>query len=406
MTETVVIVGAGQAGGWVARTLRAQGHAGPVTLIGAEPHAPYERPPLSKAVLVGAAPPDSTRLFAADDFEALDLDFRAGMTVVGLDRTARSVTLSSGETVRYDRLVLATGGRARTLPIAGMDSERVYTLRTLEDSHAIGAALKTARKALLVGGGWIGLEIAASARKLETDVVLLEAADRLCQRAAPPLLSDWLLALHCSHGVDVRLRSGIEAIEPTAGGITARLADGSEVGAELAVVGVGLVANDDLARSAGLACDGGILTDACGRTEDPSVFACGDVAVFPVLGAAHPMRLESWANAQNQAVACAKAVLGQDVEYADTPWFWSDQYDANIQIQGLPPQDGDPIVRGDVNGPAFSLFWLDGDKVAAAMAVNASNDIKVAKRLIDRGIAVDAAALSDPGVNLKTLLRG
>ena len=401
-----MIVGAGQAGGWVARTLRAQGHTGPVTLIGAEPHAPYERPPLSKAVLVGEAPPDSTRLFPAEDFEALELDFRAGMTVEGIDRTARSVTLSSGETVGYDRLVLTTGGRALTLPIAGMDSERVYTLRTLEDSLAIGAALKTARKALVVGGGWIGLEISASARKLETDVVLLEASDRLCQRAPPPLLSDWLLAVHRGHGVDVRLCIGIEAIVSTPDGITAQLADGSKVRADLAVVGVGLVANDDLARAAGLACDGGILTDACGRTEDPAVFACGDVAVFPVPGAARPMRLESWANAQNQAIACARVVLGQDVDHADTPWFWSDQYDANIQIQGLPPQDHDPVLRGDVSGPAFSLFWLDGDKVAAAVAVNASNDIKVAKRLIDRGIAVDAAALADTGVNLKTLLRG
>lgn len=405
-SDRIVIVGAGQAGGWVARTLRSCGHTGSVALIGREPHAPYERPPLSKAVLTGAAEPETTRLFAPDDFATLDLDFRPGVTAEAIDRAARTVALSTGETLGYARLVLATGGRARRLDVDGMDDPRVHTLRTLEDSAAIGAALRRARTALVVGGGWIGLEVAASARGLGIDVHLVEAADRLCGRAAPPVLSDWLLSLHRRRGVDVRLGAGLRRIEPKEDGILAYLDIGDPIAADLAVVGVGLVPNDELARAAGLACDGGILTDACGRTGDPAVFACGDVAVFPVPGAVHPMRLESWANAQNQAIACAKAVLGQPADYADTPWFWSDQYDANIQIQGLPPADSPPVVRGGVDGERFSLFWLDGARLVAAVAVNRANDIKVAKRLIDRGIAVTADALADPGTNLKALLRG
>ena len=403
-TGPIVIVGAGQAGGWAARTLRSEGYAGPLVLIGDERHPPYERPPLSKAVLLGDAAPESTHLFGADVFDGLDVDFRSGARVVAIDRVGKSVQLADGALIAYDKLVLATGGRARTLPLDSLTGDGVFTLRTLEDSAAIGAAFETARTALVLGGGWIGLEIAAAARVRDVGVTLIEVADRLCHRAAPPALSDWLLWLHRGRGVDVRLGQSVAQVTRSADGMTARLTSGERVAADMIVVGAGLAASDELARTAGLACDDGVLTDPCGRTDDPDVFACGDVAVFDVPGAGRPMRLESWANAQNQAIACAKAVLGRDAAYDEIPWFWSDQYGRNIQILGLPPADAAPVRRGASDDEPFSLFWLDGQRLMAAVAVDGANDIKVARRLMARGIAVDADRLTDPEVSLRKLL--
>ena len=403
-TGPIVIVGAGQAGGWAAKTLRGEGYAGTLILIGDERHPPYERPPLSKAVLLGEAAPESTHLFGSDVFDGLDVDFRAGARVVAIDRVGKSVQLGSGELIAYDKLVLATGGRARTLPMDNLTGDRVFTLRTLEDSAAIGAAFETAQTALVLGGGWIGLEIAAAARARGVGVTLIEVAHRLCHRAAPTALSDWLLWLHRNQGVDVRLGESVARVARSAGGMTAKLGSGEDVAADMIVVGAGLAASDELARTAGLACDDGVLTDPCGRTDDPGIFACGDVAVFDVPGAGRPMRLESWANAQNQAIACAKAVLGRDAAYDEIPWFWSDQYGRNIQILGLPPADAAPVRRGPSDDAPFSLLWLAGDRLTAAVAVDSANDIKVAKRLMARGVAVDADRLADPEVSLRKLL--
>lgn len=403
-TGPIVIVGAGQAGGWAAKTLRGEGYDGPLILIGDERHPPYERPPLSKAVLLGRAVPESTYLFGADVFDGLGVDFRSGTRVVAIDRVGRSVQLADGALISYDKLVIATGGRARTLPMDSLTGDGVFTLRTLEDSAAIGAAFETARTALVLGGGWIGLEIAAAARTRNVGVTLIEVADRLCHRAAPTVLSDWLLWLHRGQGVDVKLGASVAQVTRSADGMTARLTSGERIAADMIVVGAGLAASDELARTAGLACDDGVLTDPCGRTDDPDIFACGDVAVFDVPGAGRPMRLESWANAQNQAIACAKAVLGQDAAYDEIPWFWSDQYGRNIQILGLPPAGAAPVRRGASDEQPFSLFWLDGDRLTAAVAVDNANDIKVAKRLMARGIAVDADRLADPEVSLRKLL--
>ncbi len=400
----IVIVGAGQAGGWAARTLRSEGYDGVLVLIGDEQHPPYERPPLSKAVLLGEAAPESTHLFGTDVFDGLDVDFRAGARVVAIDRVGRSVQLADGALIAYDKLVIATGGRARTLPMDNLTGDGVFTLRTLEDSAAIGAAFDTAETALILGGGWIGLEIAAAARARNVGVTLIEVADRLCHRAAPTALSEWLLRLHRGQGVDVRLGESVAQIARSADGMTARLTSGEEIAADMIVVGAGLVASDELARTAGLACDDGVLTDPCGRTDDPDIFACGDVAVFDVPGAGRPMRLESWANAQNQAIACAKAVLGRDAAYDEVPWFWSDQYGRNIQILGLPPADRAPVRRRESDDEPFSLFWLDGGRLAAAVAVDSANDIKVAKRLMARGIAVEPEQLADPEISLRKLL--
>lgn len=387
----IVIVGGGQAGYWAARTLRGEGFSGSITLIGEEAHIPYERPPLSKAVLTGEAAPESCYLVTPEAFATLELDFRSATQVQAIDRDRRKLVLSNGALLSYDRLILATGGRARSLEIAGAGDTPVFTLRTMDDALEIGAALDSAKSCAIIGGGWIGLEIAAAAVKKNVEVSLFEAADRLCHRVVPGIVSDWLFDLHRAHGVDLRLGS-----PPAPEDLAA---------ADLIVVGIGLVANDDIAREAGIACDNGILTDACGRTNDPNVFACGDVSVFTPPGADRPMRLESWGNAQNQAIACAKTVLGREVIYDEIPWFWSDQYDANIQILGFPPAGGEAVLRGSMAEGRFSLFWLGGDRLTASLSVNVPIDIKVAKRLISAGKPVSAAQLADEAVVLKSLLR-
>lgn len=404
MTSHVVIVGAGQAGGWAAKTLRAEGFAGHVTLIGLEPHLPYERPPLSKAVLAGSATVESCYLFKPDAFAALNLDFRPGARATRIDRAARAVHLDSGESVAYDKLILATGGEARRLPVPGGDGPRVHYLRTLDESLAIRSALGPGRRLAVVGGGWIGLEVAATARKLGTAVTVLEALDRVCARAVPPSVSDFLRALHERNGVPIRTRCGVTAIEDRgAAGLRLSLGDGTTLDSDAVVVGIGLVPQVSLAREAGLEVGDGVLVDDRCRTSDPHILVAGDCANMPLACLGRRVRLESWANAQNQAIAAAKSALGQDVRYDELPWFWSDQYDANLQILGLPERWPEPVVRGDPAHGSFVQFYLDGDRIAATIAVNAPRDLRAAKRLMEARKTVRAAELADPAVNLAKL---
>ncbi|MGH6946489.1 MAG: NAD(P)/FAD-dependent oxidoreductase [Kiloniellales bacterium] len=402
----VVVVGAGQAGLNVARALRGERFGGEIVLIGEEPHPPYERPPLSKAVLAGAAAPDSVLLIKPEAFARLELDFRPGTRALAIDRDARSLALASGERLRYDRLVLATGGAARKPAIPGIDFTGVFGLRSLEDSLAIRAELSDGKRLAVLGGGWIGLEVAATARRRGLEVTVFEVADRLCARVAPPLLSRYLEALHRANGVALRLGESIGEIVAEGDGLALTLTSGEVLAVDCLVYGIGLVANDQLARAAGLECDGGILTDAEGRTADSATFACGDVAVF-----AHPAldgrrrRLESWGNAQHQPVATAKALLGLEVRYEEIPWFWSDQYKTNIQMLGLPDPARESVLRGRIEEGRFSLFWLADGTISAAVAVNAASDIQVAKRLMQRRKTVETAALADPAQNLRALLK-
>jgi len=384
--DRVVIIGAGQAGGWVARTLRSQGFEGRITLIGAEPHAPYERPPLSKSVLLGTEPPDVTNLF--DDFPFLDLNFRAGVRAESIDRAGKQVVLKDSTTVPYDRLVLATGGQARALPGAG---DRVMYLRTIADSLALHERLAAVKKVAVIGGGWIGLEVAAAARKLSADVTVYEAADRLSGRTVPPEISVYLHELHSRHGVHVELN--------------AMVTDLDALDADVIVAGIGLVPDTALAEAAGLAVDNGIVVDAAGRTSDPDIYAVGDAANRhnPVLG--RRVRLESWGNAQDQGIAVAKTLLGIDPGDEAPPWFWSDQFDVNIQILGLPETWGEPVRRPGDRPDKFTLFYLDGDRLAAVIAVNDAMAVKVGRRLMAAGKAVDPAVLADPSTNLRSLLR-
>lgn len=399
--EVVVIVGAGQAGGWAAQTLRSEGFKGRIVLIGDERHRPYERPPLSKAVLSGDAHVDTVSLIKPEAFDLLNLDWRPSVSATAIDRLAKQIHLAQGAPVHYDKLILCSGGRARRLNIPGAELPGVFILRSIEDSVALGAALMPGKRLLVVGGGWIGLEVAATARKKGMDVTVLEAMGRLCERTVPPKMSDYLLQLHTSHGVEVVLGSGVNQLaRNTHGALTATLSDGRELTCDAVLIGVGLVANDELAREAGLACDGGVSVDAQCRSSDPDILAAGDVAAWYCEWAGRRMRLESWQNAQEQGIAAARAALGVEVNYQPLPWFWSDQYDVNLQIFGIPALSHQMVVRGNPSSRSFVLFFFNDDIVVAALGPNASKELRFARRLIERRTRVDPIQLADTSVPL------
>jgi 3-phenylpropionate/trans-cinnamate dioxygenase ferredoxin reductase subunit len=398
-TGSMVIIGAGQAGGWAAQTLRANGFAGRLVLIGDEPHRPYERPPLSKAVLSGDAPASSTQLISDDAFDKLRLDWRPGVRATAIDRLGRQVLLASGAALGYDKLILCTGGRARPLNIPGADLPGVFSLRTRADAQALRAALSPGKQVVVVGGGWIGLEVAATARKLGVDVTVVEALGRLCERTVSPSISSYLASLHARHGTRLLLGTGVAGIARHAEGkLTLTLGDGHELLADAVVVGIGLVPNDELARDAGLLCDGGVLVDAQCRSSDPNILAAGDVAVWDGAWSGRRMRLESWQNAQEQGIAAAHSALGMAVGHQPLPWFWSDQYGVNLQIFGIHDPSDQVVVRGDPQSDSFMLFHLDGDRVTAAAGPNAARDLRFARRWIESRRPVDPQRLSDLGL--------
>lgn len=398
----VVVVGAGQAGAWVARSLRESGYNGDIVLLGREASAPYERPPLSKGVLDGteAYPPV---LLSTQQCEDLRVDFRPNTDVESIDRVLREVRCADGSTITFGQLVLTTGGSPRTLTCPGADLLGVHTLRTIEDSRSISDVLQPGNRLLVIGGGWIGLEIAATARRKRVEVMVLEAGSRLCARSVPPLISKVLLGWHEKAGVHVRLSSTITSIEP---GTLRRLRTTMPWGSEefdAIVVGIGLVLDTSLAEACGLEVQNGIVVDQAGRTTDPAIFAAGDVANQPCSWAGGRLRLESWANAQNQAIAVGKAIAGMEVAYDELPWFWSDQYDKNLQVLGVPSNQLEGVVRGSMEEGPFTVFQVSGGKLQSVISVNSPRDIKVAKRWMKEGFCPPGATLSDRSVRLDKL---
>jgi 3-phenylpropionate/trans-cinnamate dioxygenase ferredoxin reductase subunit len=401
--DRIVILGAGQAGGWAAKTLRAEGFAGTITLVGDEVHPPYERPPLSKAFLTGDADPASAHLFKPAMFAALALDWRWGVRAKAIHRAERYVELESGEQLAYDRLILCTGGRARGLVCPGAEQANLHTLRSIEDAQALRRALLSSRDVVIVSGGWIGLEVAAAARHAGAQVRVVEAAPRLCARVLPGRISALVQKMHERHGVGFALGRSVSRFERERAGRTrVVLDDGQSIDADSVVAGIGLIPNDELARAAGLACSGGVsggvIVDRRCVTSDPHILAAGDIAVAPNACAGGPVRLESWQNAQDQGVAAARAALGLDVRYDPLPKFWSDQYDANIQILGWPSGGADAVVRGDPATGRFLVFALEGARIRAVIAFNSGRDMRPARRLID--MEVDVKRLADPSVEL------
>ncbi|BDC40735.1 NAD(P)/FAD-dependent oxidoreductase [Paraburkholderia terrae] len=396
--QTIVVIGGGQAAGWVVKTLRKTGFEGRLVMIADEIHLPYERPPLSKAVLSGDANIDTVRLFATDDFASLKVEAWQPDVATQIDRAQRIVRTQSGREVQYDRLVIATGGAARKLPASLVKTDHIAYLRTLDEASALGERLRASKHVLVIGGGWIGLEVAATARKLGVAATVVEGAPRLCARSVPPAVSDFLLDLHGSNGVDVRLSAALTSLDThpeDANKVRATLADGTSIDADFAVAGIGLTPHTSIAAAAGLPVNDGIVVDEHGMSNDPRIFACGDVANHPSAWLKRRVRLESWANAQNQAIVVAKAALGQFEPYAEIPWFWSDQYDVNLQILGDIPADAELVVRGDVSARRATLFHVADGGVRGVIAINTPRDLKLARKWMTQGRTVDAAALAD-----------
>jgi 3-phenylpropionate/trans-cinnamate dioxygenase ferredoxin reductase subunit len=384
MEQTFAIVGAGQCGAWVARTLRAEGFEGRIVLIGAESHPPYERPPLSKAVLSDPAAETGTTLLDFIQAAEARIELWLGTEVTSFDRQSRLLRCSDGRKLVYDRLFLTMGSRPRWpawLPEAG--SARIHRLRTLDDAGRLRGALAASRSLLIVGGGWIGLEVAASARQRGVAVTVYEAADRVCARSLPPALSEWLANLHRDKEVVVELGASIVAVEEEGDAVTLELADGTRVTGDHLLVGVGNYPETALAEAAGLKVDNGIVVDAGGRTSDPSIYAAGDVANLPCTLSGGQTRRESWANAQNQAIVVARAALGHDVIYDEIPWLWSDQYDVNIQMIGLPERAVRLLLRPGKKPGSGCWLALDGNDIpVGAVAIDAGREIRMARKLI------------------------
>ncbi len=415
--RAIVIVGAGQAGGWAATTLRSRGYDGRVLLLGEEPHAPYERPPLSKAVLSGQAAADSTELFSAARLADLDIEFRPGIAATRLRVDDKQVELSDGESAAYDKLILCTGGRPVVPALPGVSSAAVHVLRTRDDAMRLRAQLGPGKHLVIVGGGWIGLEVAATARQSGSRVTVLEQAGRLCARSVQPGVSAHLAALHAAHGVEVRLGASLCAVHPQPDGrAVAELADGSAIAADAVVLGVGLQANDALARAAGIECERGVLVDAYCRTSAVDVYAAGDVAVSVYGGAAHAgaahagavhtgaigrVRLESWQNAQDQGTAAALSALGESVPYTPSGAVWSEQYDAMVQIVGFPALAASEVLRPQAESRALLSVALDaGSRIVAAVAVDAPRELRQLRKWIAQGAVLDPALLQRPDVPL------
>ena len=401
--EGLVIVGAGHGGGTVAAMLRQAGWIGPVTLIGEEPLAPYQRPPLSKAWLKGEADGAALLLKPHAWYAAQGIALQTHTIVTALDAAARRLDLSNGDSAGYDQLVLATGARARMFALPGADLDGVLQLRSAADADRLKAAIGPGRRLLVIGGGYVGLEAAASARGLGGEVVIVERAPRLLARVACAALSDFFHDLHAAHGVTFRFGVGVEALIGSQGRVCAvRLEGGEEIACDAALMAVGAEPNVELARAAGLACRDGVVVDDRGRTSDPDIHAVGDCTRRPLPLYGAEARLESVPSTLEQCKQVVADLMGRPAPAAETPWFWSDQYDVKLQIAGLPYDATRTLVRGEPSSGRFAVFHLSADdRIQAVEAVNAPAEFMGGRQMIGARRRVDAARLADPSVSMK-----
>ncbi len=407
--DKVVIVGAGQAGLSAAEALRSGGFLGSITLLGDEAYGPYHRPPLSKAWLAGEMDSAQLAMRAPEMLARKSIDLRTCVTVTLIDREGHCVMMADGSSLPYTGLVLATGSSPRKLALPGANAKGVFELRSRDDAQAIAAQMDQCvaqqDDVVIIGGGFIGLEVAATARKKGLNVTVLEAAPRLLGRVLAPALSDWYAQLHVEHGVKLVLDARIEAIHSNVDGHvkSVRMLDGTHHPAGLVVVGIGVAANDQMAVNAGLTCDRGIIVDACGRTSDPQIMAAGDCTARR-LSDGNLLRLESVQNATEQGKSAASALLGVDRPFTATPWFWSDQYDKKLQMAGLSTGANTWAVRGEMREGSFSVYHFKAERLIAVDSVNASKDHLQARKLIDNGVSPTQQQIEDVLFDLGSLL--
>lgn len=399
-----MIVGAGHAGGSAAAFLRQYGWKGPITLIGSEPVLPYQRPPLSKTWLSGDTDFEKLLLRTADFYRTNAIAWRGNTTVVAIKRDTHTVTLADGEHVHYNRLILALGSTVRTLPVPGHDLRNVLALRTVADADELKELLSPGLRLAIVGAGYIGLEIAASARAFGADAVVIEREARVLPRVASEPLSAYFQRRHAASGVRIMLNASVDAFQGDTHITGVRLQDGTIVACDAALVGVGAAPNDALARTAGLACAHGIVVDETAATSDPAIRAIGDCTFRPLPLYRQNARLESVPNALEQAKQAAAALCGRAPPAPEVPWFWSDQYDIRLQIAGLPYDVAELAIRGDLSGDAFAIFHLSANGTLQAVeAVNAPAEFMAGRLMIARRKRLLAAQLQDVSCSLKEL---
>ncbi|MEM5383139.1 FAD-dependent oxidoreductase [Paraburkholderia phymatum] len=388
----IVIVGAGHAGGRAAINLRQMGYAGELIIVGDETHPPYERPPLSKAVLVGKAHADTTHLQHFDAWATSGIALRLGCRVTGIERETKRVLLADGDMLPYDALILATGARARSFPGACDTDANPHLLRSLSDVARLRPALISGARIGVLGAGFIGLEVASSALELGAQPVVIEAASRPLARLLPAAFAGWLTQRARESGVVFRFDTRVQQIVRDA----LVLADGERLTVDATVVGIGALPNDELARDADLATDDGVLVDVQCRTSDPAVFAIGDVARRAATTTRAASRIESWRNAEDDARRVAAALLGAPLPADGVPWFWTDVFGHNIQLTGDLREDLEQVTHGDPQGGPFIVFYLAGDRLRGAIGVDCGRDLRAAQKLIARGERVDRVSLPRP----------
>jgi 3-phenylpropionate/trans-cinnamate dioxygenase ferredoxin reductase subunit len=402
MTETFVVVGASHASVQAIDTLRREGHSGPIVLVGDEPHLPYNRPPLSKKFLSGELERDRLLLRSPQFYDQARVDVRLGVRVTAIDRAARRLRLNDGGELTYDKLLLCVGGRPRLLDVPGHDLAGVHYLRTIADVEAIRADLPDARRLVVVGAGYVGLEAAASARHLGLDVTVLEMADRPLNRVVAPELSAFYMRRHEREGVRILCNTSVTACEGS-GRVAAVVCGDRRFAADVVIVGVGILPETSLAAASGLRCENGIWVDEQCRTSDPHVFAAGDCTNHPSVRYGRRVRLESVDNAVEQAKTAAANMCGRPARHEHVPWFWSDQYDVKLQIAGLSEGYERTVVRGNPESGSFALYYLSGGELLAVDAVNSPRDFMTGKKWIAERRHPDPAKLADPAIDIKTL---
>jgi 3-phenylpropionate/trans-cinnamate dioxygenase ferredoxin reductase subunit len=401
-SPVVVVVGANLAGGRAVETLRSEGFDGRIVLIGEEPHRPYERPPMSKDVLRGEAEPAKAFLRDESWYAENEIELMLGTRAHMLDLHER-VVMAGGSLVPFDALLLATGGTARHLDVPGATLPGIHPLRTMDDAIAVRAPLAGGARVCVAGAGFIGCEVAASARSVGCEVAMVDHMEFPLGKALGPEIGRVIGSMHRDHGVALHMGAGIERFEGAGRVERVVLSDGSTIDADLVVVGVGIEPNDELAAHAGIECRNGILVDERCMTSARGVFAAGDVANHPNPILAERIRIEHWQNAQNQGAAAAKAILGKLDAFAEVPWFWSDQFHVNIQMSGHPVRYDRIVFRGSVDDRSFSAIYRDGERIVGVLGVNHAKDVRAGRRLVGHGAGIDDATLADEGSDLRAL---
>ena len=400
----IVVIGSGQAAIQAVMSLKKNEFAGSIKVIGEEDHLPYQRPPLSKDFLLEEYKPERVSLKKKEFYEENGVDLILGKRAESIDTILKKITLSDENKIRYDQLIIATGSRVRKLNVPGSDKKGIYYLRGLDDANALKQRLKKNKKMVIVGAGYIGLEVASVAASLGVEVTVIEMANRVMNRTVDPIVSSYYQKLHEGHGVKIYLDNGLKAFEGGDSVNAVRCSDGLMLEADLVVIGAGVLPNQEIAIEAGLECDNGIIVNEFGETSTAHVYACGDCTNHPNKGLNTRLRLESIHNAMEQSKTVANTIMGNKVPYDQVPWFWSDQYDHKLQLVGISGDHDEVVMRGLESEQKFLLFYLKNSELIAVNAINSSKEFLICRKLVANKVKISSDVIKDQSVNLNDLL--